>query len=364
MPLISAHVFAVHKGGCGKSTLAFHTSSGYAAKHPDQKVFVLDMTTLGDLSQLFLGGMKDGAGENKQEQIIAAGGKGTTALLTAASEAGGGTAGPSTPNDSGLSSLFKGLRVGGSSSAAAARPTINVEDYAVRVSDYNPQVPSNVYLFIGSPSQELQRGFSDEQEDRVVATLSSSVRSGPDRIKVFFDTDGDLKFSKYTRVAVRLSEGVVVPLEAGTLDFRRVETFLEELSSLHQQYNQRAAKMQVIVWNKIDVQTYKESSVSRYLTPTKAVIDKIDRLNKLLAEVASHYPSVFLHPVPEGRDTSSFISASSMCMQLFGNTGDCALEYGIPFATLTPGRHGDLYNIAEDKLAKCRNNVNELVDKF
>ena len=61
--LLSSHLFSNHKGGCGKTTILFHTCAEYARRHKDDQVLVIDTTLRGDLSELLLGGDKGASGK-------------------------------------------------------------------------------------------------------------------------------------------------------------------------------------------------------------------------------------------------------------------------------------------------------------
>lgn len=50
--MISAHCFANHRGGVGKTTLAYQVSSAYAAAHPGRKVLVIDTTDVNSFESL------------------------------------------------------------------------------------------------------------------------------------------------------------------------------------------------------------------------------------------------------------------------------------------------------------------------
>ncbi len=105
--------------------------------------------------------------------------------------------------------------------------TVDIESYIVRVADYNPAVPSNVYLAAGGPGKADVVSFTTEQQKTAAQNLQQSLASLA-VYDVFFDTDGDLSFSDYTRIALLGSSGlIVVPSEASFTDYNRLLTFCE-----------------------------------------------------------------------------------------------------------------------------------------
>ena len=105
--------------------------------------------------------------------------------------------------------------------------SVDVESYIVKVSDYNPAVPCNVYLAAGGPGKSELVSFTTEQQRVAAKNLQHSLASLA-VYDVFVDTDGDLSFSDYTRIALLGSSGmIIVPSEASFTDYNRLLTFCE-----------------------------------------------------------------------------------------------------------------------------------------
>ena len=112
-------------------------------------------------------------------------------------------------------------------SSAPQAVSVDVESYMVKVSDYNPAVPSNVYLAAGGPGKSEIVSFTTEQQRIAADNLQHSLASLA-VYDVFVDTDGDLSFSDYTRIALLGSSGlIIVPSEASFTDYNRLLTFCE-----------------------------------------------------------------------------------------------------------------------------------------
>lgn len=111
--------------------------------------------------------------------------------------------------------------------SAPQAATVDVESYIIKVSDYNSAVPSNVYLAAGGPGKAEIVSFSTEQQRVAAENLQHSLASLA-VYDVFVDTDGDLSFSDYTRIALLGSSGlIIVPSEASFTDYNRLLTFCE-----------------------------------------------------------------------------------------------------------------------------------------
>ena len=110
---------------------------------------------------------------------------------------------------------------------ASVGATVDVESYIVRVADYNTAVPDNVYLSAGGPGKAEMVSFSKEQQKAASQTLQQSF-AALQSYDVFIDTDGDLSFSDYTRIALLGNAGlIIVPSEASFLDYNRILSFLD-----------------------------------------------------------------------------------------------------------------------------------------
>ncbi|KAF6002064.1 hypothetical protein F1559_004103 [Cyanidiococcus yangmingshanensis] len=214
-----------------------------------------------------------------------------------------------------------------------------------------------------------QHPFRLEERLTVVQGLRRALQQAPDPYKALFDTDGDLHFSDYTRIAIGMADHLVVPLFPSFTDFHRVETFMEELFQMRQN-GETDAKVQLMVWNNVDVHYNRPwLPVSRNITPTKAAQTVIEKLNSLLAGVAAQYSTLFVQPIPDNASPEQaaehFSENSSMIMRTFGVTGMASADLGIPFASMQPGTltGGAVeYHISAEMLDLLRANVRELAD--
>ncbi|KAK4534328.1 hypothetical protein CDCA_CDCA01G0353 [Cyanidium caldarium] len=378
--LSSCTVFANHKGGCGKSVLLFQAACEFARQHPNQVVLVMDMTVVGDLTRLLIGGDAFERASAATLSELAAVQGGTTKLLfdalvfeqgyqASANRAAEGTSGGGAGPMSFMSRLRQTFVAGGGAdNNAAARYRFPVEKYLLRVADANRHIPPNLYLSMSSGTG-TQHPFSPSERMTVCRGLRRSLSIASEAYQVFFDTDGDLHFSDYTEIALGMADHIIVPLFPSFTDFHRVETFMEELFKMHQE-GESDAKIQLMVWNNVDVHLNKPwLPVSRNVTPTKAAQTVIEKLNYLLAGVAAQYNTLFVHPIPDGASdreaAEHFSEHSSMIVRTFGVTGMASADLGIPFCSMEPGplTGGAVdYQIGADMLEHLRTNVRELAD--
>jgi cellulose biosynthesis protein BcsQ len=386
--LISSTVFANHKGGCGKSVLLFQSAAEYALSHAEQHILVVDMTVVGDLTRLFLGGDAFERTSTVSLSDLAAIQGGTTKLLfdclsfelgcqsgalrettpVASSSTGSGGGPLSFVNR--LRQTFGGSGGGGGGGGEKGAYRFPIEKYLLRVADVNPHIPSNIYLAMSSGGGS-QHPFRLPERMAVVQGLRRALQQAPDSYKLLFDTDGDLHFSDYTRIAIGMADHLVIPLFPSFTDFHRVETFMEELFQMRQN-GETDGKVQLMVWNNVDVHYNRPwLPVSRNVTPTKAAQTVIEKLNSLLAGVAAQYSTLFIQPIPDNASPEEaaehFSENSSMIMRTFGVTGMASADLGIPFAAMQPGTltGGAVeYHISAEMLDLLRANVRELADSL
>uniref|UniRef100_A0A6U5C3U0 AAA domain-containing protein n=2 Tax=Hemiselmis andersenii TaxID=464988 RepID=A0A6U5C3U0_HEMAN len=359
--LSSAHIFSNHKGGCGKTTILFHCAGEYAARHSDEKVLVIDSTLRGDLSELLLGGDKQASGKQAVQAVTPFVSTSRLFMLAASASAAHQEHGGARRNtiSAKVGKLF-GAKDG------ATPEVMDLAKNVVRCSEFNSKMPDNVYLCPGGSGP--QTVYPRQQRIEVADALRKALESSTETWKVFVDSDGDQGFSDYTKIGHALCDRVVIPLKTNVNDFsNRCVPMLEELYNLRVE-GEANSRVQLIVWNEVDVQKNAASAVSGLITPSKAAQGVIEMLNSLVAEVASTYPDLFYNAPPEERaQVSEFCGASTMCMRDFGVTGMAASEHGICFCRLKGGKleGGRLtYDISSESLGSASTNIAELADRL
>jgi hypothetical protein len=73
--------------------------------------------------------------------------------------------------------------------------------------------------------------FDEAAENNICADM---LRASASSVKVIFETDGDLAMSGYTRIALRCSAGILVPMEVGDfVGYKRLATLCEVRSLIN-----------------------------------------------------------------------------------------------------------------------------------
>jgi cellulose biosynthesis protein BcsQ len=194
-----------NKGGVGKSTITFHLATRYAEKNPNTNVLIIDLCPQANSSMMLLGG-----GNSGETHVLE--------LCTAAT--------PKTV-------------VGYLSTVIARGPGAELPDprnYAVRISDRNDKMPSNMFLLCGDGNLEPMSPAISGAASAPTLTpeiqpwkwvhqiftkfVSSLARIDNKDLTVFIDTNPS--FSIYTELAVSAAEKLIAPVNAD--DSSRIAT--------------------------------------------------------------------------------------------------------------------------------------------
>ena len=211
MPLRDSYVFWNHKGGVGKTTQAFHVSTEYAIRHPNKNILVIDLCPRADVTMALLGVFDRNAHTNRKTRR----GIPISFYLQWVTN-------------------FKPL------------PVPDLKDFLTKVSDFNLNIPKNVFLLNGdnvnlelmAPSLEQKR-LKEISKDSIFSYnpwvyVTSCVRyfiEGYGNMRgvatddkdwvVFIDTD--TSFSIYTQMAIVAANRLIIPTNAD--DFSREALF-------------------------------------------------------------------------------------------------------------------------------------------
>ena len=227
MPLKESYVIWNNKGGVGKTTLTFHIATEYARRHQTENgapvnVLVIDLCPQANVSM---------------------------ALLSS----------PKVYGSAHLSTLYRnGKTISHYLKKSTRRgPTIEVKEFITRVSEYNPQVPANLFLLCGDMKLELvgrhleylRRGF-DAPDDSPWLNNTCSVRSFIEGSKglvdgvsqsdvewvVFIDTNP--AFSVYTEIALAAARKLIIPINSDDFSVEAVRAMLDLVYGIHPQQGQ------------------------------------------------------------------------------------------------------------------------------
>jgi len=227
----NSFALANNKGGSGKTFTLFQLASEVAAANPDRRVLVIDFSLYSETTSLFMGGLgrKDALSSEKGHLITL---ENTTSdtraegLVRALVADGEATARPS----------LLGRFFGGST---PAQREVNVLDYTVQPSKFNPRVPENLYLVasaktdswgqqhtgVGGAAMDVdeapmwtRRGKEWEPAAR---RLRAALATLAGEWTVFVDTD-HLAGSPLTKLALGAVSNTLVPLSLDEGDFSRM----------------------------------------------------------------------------------------------------------------------------------------------
>ncbi|MCP4697903.1 MAG: ParA family protein [Gammaproteobacteria bacterium] len=189
-----------NKGGVGKTFITYVLASEYAINNPDEDVIVADLCPQANVSEMLLGG--NGIGEKNLQNCY--------------------------DNQRTIASYIKARydksRFG------------NLGDeisYFVKVSDYNPEMPNNLYLLPGDMDLDIcstiinylaqapERAAWVKSRKFLMDLLSPFAGGGRSREKNYF-FDCNPSFANYTEMAVIASDRVIVPCIADAASIRGI----------------------------------------------------------------------------------------------------------------------------------------------
>ncbi|GLJ07252.1 hypothetical protein SUGI_0062880 [Cryptomeria japonica] len=380
MPVISAHCFANHRGGVGKTTLAYQVSSAYAAAHPGRKVLVIDTTDSGDLSEMLMGGIYEKRGREMLRSLIPVANVTQMflrALVASTSTSLSDVLKAEEYEDGVLTSvvqkmpLAKGAVESSPLEKAKVMKRIDLEEFGIPLKQVNSRMPSNMFLCPSGLDIEHSISFSATQRQDIIAVLLDSFQNAEGEWKVFIDTDTELygENGAYANIGFGIADFICLPLHADMSDWYGAKVLINDMQLLHDM-DVSHAQVHLVLWNGLNVQ-FKQScgvtvgGISKCtFIPTKAEQDIIQTLDNLVYQEAQIMPNLFLHYNGAKTTAEEFSAKCSTCMRNFGVVGVASKDIGVPIACIKPGIfhgvHMD-YNLSIDTIKHCRENLEEIV---
>ena len=191
-----------NKGGVGKSFLTFVFASEYAAANPNKNVYVIDMCPQANVSEIFLGG--DSKGMEELANLI--------------------------------NTDENRKTIGGYFDLRIAQPQLKTgteAEFAIRVNDYNNQIPKNIYLVAGDPSLEVQAEAINQIANQSLppdtwknvhswlADLCSAVENNTLGATLFIDCNPS--FAAYTELSIVAADRLIIPCSADGSSARAID---------------------------------------------------------------------------------------------------------------------------------------------
>jgi len=306
MVFVDGTIFASHIGHTGKTTHCFQSSCDYAYKHPDEKVLVIDFAEEGDLTKRMMGGVD--ASKEKVESLFG----GIFNLVKAAGK-----------KATGLTSWLW-----------SSSSTLDITEYAVQVSQHNPNIPENLYLISSGAWPRDEQEMDVNQRKALCKNIKESLQKSTGTWKLFCDSDGDRRPSIFTKIGYGLCEYAVIPLHLNKGDLDRTETMLGVLNELRSS-GEVDTKVLSVIWNFVEVRADKPSERNGFPLPFEMVkidLEILDACNERLCGLRRSEQGLFVH---EAKSDLDFLK-NTVCMfrQLARNMLRQSEESGLPFCTM------------------------------
>lgn len=331
-----------NKGGTGKTSLTFQTTTAYAHDHPDEKILAIDVCPQANLSELLLGGLVNG---------------GSTRLL----EIQGG------PVRATIGGYFQ-MRL----PSPYSPPSFDPHDFITHPHDFNETVPTNIDLLGGDPLLELQaNAISTLANNQIPGTNSwiaviDWLRDFLIRVEDKYDTvfiDANPSFSIYTQIALSTVELLVLPVMADDSSRRAIQNAFSLIyglklpSDIYLAYA-FATKLREAGRTLPKVHLIVKNRLTQYMGPSSAYASVLRSIDRDVEQLLMTNPEIF-----------DFTTAAAGMVNIrdFQTTGVVAFARGCPFYELRSGRlevEGQRIQVNEPYRLDCVAAVAELAGRL
>ena len=333
------YAFWNNKGGTGKTSLAFQAVARFAENHPELRILVIDLCPQANMSELLLGGMTNGGGNELLKQQ----GK---------------------PIRCSIGGYFQ-IRL----PSPYTPPAFNPHDYIMVPQTVNVAIPGNISLVCGDPLLELQ--------SNAINTLSNAQIPGTDTwiavadwVRDFlrplsndFDVvfiDCNPSFSLYTQIALASVDRLVLPVMADDSSRRAVQNALSLVYGLSlpspiyaiYAFNSKLTnsgrglpKVHLIAKNRI----------TQYMGPASAYGAVLHSIEIEVMALQAANPGLF---------TFTTLKNGSVDIRDFQTTGVVAFAKGLPFSKLRSGKQnigGHRVEVNEPYRINCLDAIDGMV---
>jgi len=336
------YAFWNNKGGTGKTSLAFQAICRYAERENKKKLLAIDACPQANLSELFLGGLTGGGG---QELLKRQG-------------------------------LVPRCSIGGYFQARLPSPytvpTFDPRDFITTPSKFNSRIPANIDLVCGDPLLELQAN--------AINTLSNTQIPGANTwlqvidwlndflvpIDKDYDTvflDCNPSFSIYTQIGLASVERLVLPVMADDSSRRAVQNALSlvyglRLPSLIYATYAFNTKLQAAGRSLPKVHLIVKNRLTQYMGPASAYAAVLAQIDTDIGGLIKTHPSYFTFKKP---------TDGTVDIRDFQTTGVVAFAKGCPISQLQAGKQdigGHRVQVKEDYRRDCAKAIDQLAAKL
>jgi len=339
-----------NKGGVGKSYLTFQIASEYAGSHPNQKILVIDLCPQANSSGMLLGGMLEG------EVIL-----------------------------DGLASRSPRKTISGYIEDRIKSPYVNPKtgtSYLVKISDFNENIPENLYLVVGDEQLEIQAsrvlGATRPGPDdawRIVHTWISYLIEdikyswNQSHITVFIDCNPS--FSIYTEIAMSASDRLIIPFSADGSSKRAVRSVLSLLYGVSRypgtQQSEFYLNSERFRLSVPKIYCYVGNRLTQYVKSAEAFKTVVREIGGEIWDVWKANKNVFcIHPSTEKapRTQSAFMHMFQFEVVDANTASVVSSTLGIPINRLSAGQKliaGKTVQVNQSQLDRQQPNIQHLV---
>ncbi|WP_026962024.1 ParA family protein [Alicyclobacillus herbarius] len=345
-----------NKGGVGKSTLTFHLGSEYAAKHPDEKVLILDLCPQANATMTYFGG----------------GTQGESTLLKIQTDDKPRT--------------IVGFFSDQLSNLGATRPaeSLNVKQFVHKVSEINHSLPENVFIIPGDGNLEIllsALSYYANPQGTLTNTWRNVILWARDlcdlvaqefdgNITIFIDTNPS--FALYTQQAIVAADRIIVPFNADDSSRTGVGALFGlvygvniphpvyqnyTFAALASQAGLELPKVHLLVGNRF----------AQFQGTAKAFAG----LSSVIQENAwvqfQKNPDRFTPRDSSINTLHEFVANYHIDLRDFNSAGVVAANQGIPLTEMRPGRfnlYGETAQVNPDQIEKCRAAIEDVVNRL
>lgn len=326
-----------NKGGVGKTFLSFTLALEHAYKHPHKKIILADLCPQANLSEIILGG--NGKGSACLNQLLAIGEKRVT--------------------------------VGGYFDERISSPhqtTGNETNYLIPASQYNTELPDNVYLLCGDPSLELQAQVINQIGSQTLPQeawknvhmwlrdlINACVRKigSSETVSVFIDCNPS--FSAYTELAIVASDRLILPCSCDGSSARAVHNVENLVYQGTTHYGERgfsAMCRKFMVSLPIIHSIVLNRSTQYNKSASKAFSAMFDEIKRSTTAFYQRSPQCFTANGPEFIDMPDNHSVAIVSSHL-----------GKPLHTIAPGKY-EVYDVTPQINPEPLERYKEAMEKF
>ena len=336
------YAFWNNKGGTGKTSIAFQSTTLYAEQHPEERILAIDVCPQANLSELMLGGLNN---------------KGSDKLLA-------------------QQGLVPRCSIGGYFQLRLPSPytvpNFSAADFITHPHVINNAVPQNINLVCGDPLLELQSNAVNTLANNQIPgsnpwiEVTDWLRDFIKQIEKEYDTiffDCNPSFSLYTQIALAATDLLVLPVMADDSSRRAIQNAfslvygLKLPSDIYTAFA-FATKLRSAGRDLPKVHLIVKNRLTQYMGAASAYAAVLAAIERDVAALLSTNPEIF-----------SFTDAHEGFTEMrdFGTTGVVAFAKGQPFSKVQVGKqtvNGRRVQVKKDYLDDARAAMSDTVARL